>query len=108
MNWSSIPTRKLINGKIMLNPNDWDDALYWYEDEPKVYDFMLKYEVNIKRFAEKNDKTLKDSIDILFKIDKDICALFDMICLEEDNSKCSSCQLYQDFCLSESISMKKN
>lgn len=31
--------------------------------------------------------------------DKDICALFDMICDKENN--CVSCQLYQSFCLDE-------
>lgn len=52
---------------IKLDPNDWYDALYWFEDEPDVYDFMVENEDTIKQYGRDMGRTLKDSIDILYK-----------------------------------------
>lgn len=60
-------SRMRFNKGIKLDPNDWFDALWYYDDEPEVYDFMVENEDRIRRYARENSRTLKDSIDILFK-----------------------------------------
>lgn len=71
MNLSNIPlwnyARGKIRGKIRLNPNDWDDAEWWYEDEPDVFEFMDKNENIIKFYAKENGMIIKGIIDLLFK-----------------------------------------
>ena len=52
---------------IELDPNDWYDALYWFEDESEIYDFMEENEDIIKFYAIRNGMTIKGSIDYLFK-----------------------------------------
>lgn len=52
---------------IKLNLNSWYDALFWFEDEPEVFDFMEANEEKIKFYAEKNGMTIKGAIDYLFK-----------------------------------------
>ena len=53
--------------RIELDPNDWYDALYWFEDEPEVFNFMEENEDIIKFYAIRNGMTIKNSIDYLFK-----------------------------------------
>jgi len=53
---------------IELDPNDWEDALYWFEDEPEVFEFMRTNEDMIKEYAKKYDLTIKASIDILYNL----------------------------------------
>ena len=52
---------------IILNPNSWLDALWWYEDEPEVYGFMIKNDVLIIEYAKEKNITIKNAIDLLFK-----------------------------------------
>ena len=52
---------------IKLDPNDWYDALYWFEDEPEVFEFMELNEDIIKFYAIRNGMTIKNSIDYLFR-----------------------------------------
>jgi len=51
---------------LELDPNNWDDALFWFEDEPEVLDFMVENEDIIKFYAVKNAMTIKCAIDYLF------------------------------------------
>jgi len=53
---------------IELDPNDWYDNLYWFEDELDVFDFIEENEDRIKEYANKYDLTIKNSIDILYNL----------------------------------------
>jgi hypothetical protein len=52
---------------IVLDPNNWYDAEWWYEDEPEVFNFMQKNEDIIKEYAKEKGMTIKNTIDYLFK-----------------------------------------
>ena len=52
---------------IGLDPNDWEDCEWWFEDEPEVFEFMRNNEDIIRFYAEKNGMTIKKAIDYLFK-----------------------------------------
>ena len=53
---------------IELDPNSWDDNLYWFEDEPEMFEFMRKNEDIIRFYAKKNGLSIKVSIDILYNL----------------------------------------
>ena len=53
---------------IELDPNDWYDNLYWFEDEPEVFEFMEQNEDKIKQYAENYGITIKNSIDIMYNL----------------------------------------
>jgi hypothetical protein len=53
---------------IDLDPNDWEDNIYWFEDEPEVFEFMEKNEEKIKLYSENNGLSIKASIDILYNL----------------------------------------
>jgi len=53
---------------IKLDPNKWQDALYWYEDEPDVFKFMRENEDMIVKYSLENGMSIKDGINYLFKI----------------------------------------
>lgn len=53
---------------IELDSNDWYDILFWFEDEPEVFNFIEENEDVIKCYALQNCMTLKDTIDYLFKV----------------------------------------
>jgi len=53
---------------IELDTNSWDDNLYWFEDEPEVFEFMRKNEDIIRFYAKKNGLSIKASIDILYNL----------------------------------------
>lgn len=54
-------------GCILLDPNDWGDVLWWYEDEEEIYEFMINNEKRIKEYAEKNNLKIRDAVYDLFK-----------------------------------------
>jgi len=51
-----------------LDPNDWYDNLYWFEDEPEVSKFMEENEDKIRKHAKEYGLTIKNSIDILYNL----------------------------------------
>ena len=53
---------------IKLDTNSWQDALYWYEDEEEVFEFMRENEDMITKYALENGMTIKAGIDYLFKL----------------------------------------
>lgn len=53
---------------IELNPNSWQDALYWFEDESEVFEFMKENENKITQYALENGMTIRDGIRYLFKV----------------------------------------
>jgi len=53
---------------IELDPNDWYDNLYWFEDESDVFEFMEENEDKIKQYAKKYGITIKNSIDIMYNL----------------------------------------
>lgn len=53
---------------IKLNPNNWQDCEWWYEDEPDVFKFMRKNEDMITQYALENGMTIRDGIRYLFKV----------------------------------------
>ena len=53
---------------IELDPNSWQDAEWWFEDEPEVFEFMKKNEDKITQYALENGMTIKEGIDYLFKV----------------------------------------
>jgi len=53
---------------IKLNPYSWQDAEWWYEDEPEVFEFMRDNEDMIVKYAMENGMTIKAGIDYLFKV----------------------------------------
>ena len=53
---------------IKLNPNSWEDAEWWYEDEPEVFKFMRENEDKIIKYSLENDMTIRDGISYLFKV----------------------------------------
>ena len=53
---------------IKLNPNSWQDAEWWFEDEPEVFEFMREHEDMIIQYALENGMNIRDGIDYLFKI----------------------------------------
>jgi hypothetical protein len=53
---------------IKLDPNDWQDAEYWFEDEPEVFEFMRENEDKITQYALENGMTIRDGIRYLFKV----------------------------------------
>jgi hypothetical protein len=53
---------------IKLDPNNWQDAEYWFEDEPEVFEFMRENEDMIIKYALENGMTIRDGIRYLFKI----------------------------------------
>jgi len=53
---------------IKLNPNSWQDAEYWFEDEPEVFEFMRNNEDMIIKYSFENGMTIRDGIKYLFKI----------------------------------------
>jgi len=53
---------------IKLNPYSWQDALYWYEDEEEVFDFMKENEDMISQYALENGMNIRDGIIYLFKV----------------------------------------
>jgi len=59
---------KLGKKGFILDPNDWQDAEWWYEDEPEVFGFMRKNEDIIIEYAKENGMTIKGAIDYLFKV----------------------------------------
>ena len=55
---------------IKLNPNSWQDAEYWYEDEDEeeVFEFMRENEDMVIQYALENGMIIKDGINYLFKV----------------------------------------
>jgi len=53
---------------IKLNPNSWQDAEYWFEDEEEVFEFMRKNEDMIVKYSLENRMNFRDGILYLFKI----------------------------------------
>jgi len=53
---------------IKLNPYNWQDAEYWFEDEPEVFEFMKNNEDMIIQYSFENGMTIRDGIKYLFKI----------------------------------------
>ena len=53
---------------IKLDTNSWQDALYWYEDEEEVFEFMRENEDMIIKYSLENGMTIKNGIDYLFKV----------------------------------------
>ena len=53
---------------IELDPNDWYDNLYQFEDEPEIFEIVEKNESKIKQYAEKYGTTIKNSIDIMYNL----------------------------------------
>jgi len=53
---------------IKLNPNSWQDAEYWFEDEEEVFEFMRENEDMIVRYSFENGMTIRDGIVYLFKV----------------------------------------
>jgi len=53
---------------IELDPNDWYDNLYWFEDEPEVSKFMEENENKIRKYAKEYGLTIKGSIDIMYNL----------------------------------------
>jgi len=53
---------------IKLNPNSWQDAEYWFEDESEVFEFMKNNEDMIIQYSLENGMNIRDGIEYLFKI----------------------------------------
>lgn len=54
------------NGKVILDPDDWGDALWFYEDQPEILTCMENFEDKIKQLAEQTGTTIKDSIETFY------------------------------------------
>lgn len=66
---SYLKTAKRItveDGKIILDPNSWEDAEWWYEDNDEVYNFMMNNQQKIIQYSKESNKSIKESIDCLF------------------------------------------
>jgi len=53
---------------IKLNPYNWQDSEYWYEDEEEVFEFMKANEDMIIKYSLENGMTIRDGILYLFKV----------------------------------------
>jgi len=53
---------------IKLNPNSWQDAEYWFEDEEEVFEFMKANEDMIIKYSLENRMSIRDGIRYLFNI----------------------------------------
>ena len=53
---------------IKLDPNNWQDAELWYEDEEEIFRFMRNNEDMITKYALENGMSIKSGIEYLFKI----------------------------------------
>jgi len=53
---------------IKLDSYNWQDAEWWYEDEPEVFEFMRENEDMIIQYSLENGMNIRNGIEYLFKI----------------------------------------
>jgi len=53
---------------IKLNPYNWQDAEWWFEDEEDVFEFIRRNEDMIVKYSLENGMTVRDGIKYLFKV----------------------------------------
>jgi antitoxin PrlF len=56
------------NESIMLDPNSWEDAEWYYEDEDDIYAMMQTHKDEILVLAEQQSITVKQAIDEFAKM----------------------------------------
>ena len=53
---------------IKLDPYNWQDVLYWFEDELEIFEFMRNNEDMIVKYSLENGMTIRDGIRYLFRV----------------------------------------
>lgn len=53
-----------------INPDSWEDCLYWFEDVPEMIDIMNKQKAEIVQWAREADKSLREGIEWFHQLEK--------------------------------------